>query len=268
MPTSFLNLVDDNGTNTTGTLIDKAEFQALLMGTVPTTQTNTGAVNNWAPGVDGHTFTRWAGASDATFSGCTGGQAGLLHVVKNTGTKVGYFLHASGLSSAANQFSNTATSGPTPIAPGGSVAYRHDGTLWQLVGHDQGDWITPTFAAGNYVGSGSMTWTLTSPDAAGQAFWLRGRNVTAKFALDTTTTGGTASTGLNINNGAWGGFTCGAGQWNGPIYWCSENAVLTDAFIQINAGGVALRCLKKTFANWALVTNLISVYGEIEFGVT
>jgi hypothetical protein len=138
MPTSFLNLVDDNGTNSTGTLIDKAEFQALLMG-ASITSTSTGAVNNWAPGVDGHTLIEWNGAADATFSGLTLGQAGLTVTVKNvTTTKVAYFLHQSGLSSVGNKFTNYIASGLTPVAPLGTVTYRHDGTSWQIVSHVQG----------------------------------------------------------------------------------------------------------------------------------
>lgn len=147
MAVSYLNLVNDDGSNLVGSLVDAAELQLLLRGSF-VTSTSTGAVNNWAPPIDGHTFINWNGAADATFSGLAGGAAGLTSFVRNiTATKVAYFLHQSGLSSAGNKYTNTATSVATPVGPGGWIAHRHDGTDWQLVGREQGGWIayTPTW---------------------------------------------------------------------------------------------------------------------------
>lgn len=264
MPTSFLNLVNDDGSNTLGTLIDKAEFQALLMGTVVAPQTNTGAVNNWAPGVDGHTFTRWAGTSDATFSGCAGGQAGLLHVVRNTGTKVGYFLHASGLSSAANQFANSATSGPTPIAPGGWIAHRHDGSVWQLVAHQQGALITPTYAGGNFTGSAG-SWTVDAGDVGCYAYKLEGRRLTVWFQLATTSV---ASAGAGLNIALPAGFVAVAGKTIIlPFFYNDNGGVTTVGQSQVDPSGVIIRLLKIGFANWANATNTTAVFGMVDVEV-
>lgn len=268
MAVSYLNLVNDDGSNTVGSLVDAAELQLLLRGSF-VTSTSTGAVNNWAPPVDGHTFINWNGAADATFSGLAAGAAGLIVMVKNiTTTKIANFLHQSGLSSAGNKFTNCATSAATSIAPSGSVIYRYDGTDWQLLAHEQGDWITPTFAAGTYTASGSQTWTLTSGDVTGQAYWLRGRSLDISYALDTTSVGGTPSTDLRIGNGAWGGFTCATGQWNDPVAFATDNNVIADCFSQINTAGTSLRILKKTLANWTASTNLTAIYGKAKIGVT
>jgi len=253
MPTSFLNLVNDDGSNTVGTLIDKAEIQALLMGTY-LTRTDTGAVNNWAPGVDGHTFTAWAGASDATFSGCAGGQAGLLHVVRNTGTKVAYFLHASGLSSAANQYANSVTSGATPIAPGGYIAHRHTGSVWQLVAHEQGAWIAPAWVQAHFTGNGSMTWLVEVGDVGTSRYRLTGRTVTYAFNFLTTTIAGTPNTQLQISNAQWGGYTIAAVIYQQGMAFANDGTVRA-AYSQAPASGTAINLITTAATAWAAVVN-------------
>jgi hypothetical protein len=268
MAVSFLNLVDDDGSNTVGSLVDKAELQLLLRGSM-VTSTSTGAVNNWAPPIDGHTYINWNGAADATFSGLAGGLSGLTATVKNiTTTKIASFLHQSGLSSAGNKFTNYATSGATSIAPSGSLTFRYDGTDWQLIAHEQGDWITVAFNAANFGASGAQTWTLTSPDVAGLAYWLRGRQLTVTFSLDTTSVGGTPSTALHILQAAYGGFTGGSTQYSGVMTLASDNGTLVDAYVQANASATVLRILKKTLANWTAAANTTTAYGTIIMGVT
>lgn len=268
MPTSFLNLVNDPGDNTTGTLMDKAELQALLMGTF-VTRTDTGAVNNWAPGIDGHTFTAWNGAADATFSGQTLGQAGLLHVVRNiTAAKVAYFLHQSGSSSAGNKYTNSATSGATPVGPGGYIAHRHDGTDWQLVAHQQGAWITPTFAAGNYTGSGAMTWVPDSGDITTCKYLLDGRRLHVAFRGSTMSIGGTVNTTLQLGNGAYGGFTSAVSLLL-PRVIVNDNAagVLASCYAVVTVNGTNIAISKYTFANFTLSTNLTDLYFDLDFEV-
>jgi hypothetical protein len=267
MAVTFNNLVNDSGGNTDGTLIDKAQFQLLLMGAV-VASTSTGAQNNWAPGLDGHTLIEWAGASDAAITGLATGTAGQIAMIRNTGTKVATFAHLSGSSSAANQFSNSATSGVTPVASSGSVIYRHDGTNWKLIAHEQGDWITPTFDAAHYTGAGSMTWTLTSPDRSGGGYWLRGRHLTVYQTLDTTTVGGTLSQTLQVDKAAYGGFTASAIQFSDPIAIAADAGVNVEAYLQVNASGTLIRIIKKSLAVWSAATNTTSVYFKIVFGVT
>lgn len=203
MPADFNTLVNDDGTNTLGTLILKADLQALLMGAY-VARTDTGAVNNWAPGIAGHTFVAWNGAADMTLSGIAGGQAGLTFVFRNTSTtKIASFLHQSGSSSAGNKFTNTATSGATPVAPGGFLAYRHDGTDWQLIAYEQGGWITPTFAAGDYTAA-TGTWTVAAGDVTICKYKLSGRTLEFTLALVTTDV---SATPASLRRAIPGGFT-------------------------------------------------------------
>lgn len=161
------------------------------------TSSVTGTNNNLALGVVGDTYCEWSGASDATFTGVTGGAVGLRLIIKNTGSKVLYFAHQSGSSSAANQFTNIVTSSTTPIAAGGSITYVHNGTNWILVQHEQGAAITPTFSASDYFATGA-TWTVASGDVVNFSWKLTGKMLQVNIWLDTTTFSGTASV-LSIN---------------------------------------------------------------------
>ena len=129
------------------------------------TNTETGTLNNWAPTgtVAGDTYIEWSGASDATVTGFNVGQyAGLTLTLKNTGTKVMYFVHQSGSSSAGNKLFNVITTQNTPIAPGGSAIFVYDGTNFILTRHEQAGWIayTPVWGntgTGNTLGNGTIT---------------------------------------------------------------------------------------------------------------
>lgn len=160
--------------------------------------TVTGAQNNYAPTLSSHTLIPWSGASDAAFTGIAGGSAGMLVTIKNTGTKVATFAHNSGSSSAGNKLINIATSAPTPIAPGGWITYQHDGTQWQLVSHEQGAWITPTFSGGNFSGAPSMTWTVDSGDVQAYSYYLSGKTLSVYVYATTTSVSGTINPTLQV----------------------------------------------------------------------
>lgn len=104
-------------------------------------------------------------------------------------------------STAANRLINFATVGNTSLAAGAGVAifvYDDANSRWRLVHHEQGDWITPTFAAGDYTGSGAMTWTLQSGDVLQYEFYLKGRQLYVALTLTTTTVGGTPGSTLLV----------------------------------------------------------------------
>jgi hypothetical protein len=268
MPTSFLNLVDDNGTNTTGTLIDKAELQFLLLDTVPANLTTTGTVNNWAPGLDGPTITRWTGAADLIVTGLAGGVAGQRWTFKNVTAatpSVAYFPHVSGSSSAGNQFANMATSASMPVALNGAATWEHDGSFWRMIAYEQGSWIAPTFNAADYSAVGAMTWTLTAGDVIAQRYRLSGKTMSIEFYLATTTVGGTLNNALYLTAPLWGGFTL-ASQSASRLAYMLDNNVLVDAFARGNAGTV-IQLFKTSFANWAASTNLTQVEGTMTFDI-
>lgn len=264
MAVGFTNLIDDDGSNTVGTLINKAELQLLVAGLV-VTSTSTGAQNNWTPGVSGNTMIVWSGASDAAITGLAGGVAGVTAIFRNTGTKVATFAHLSGSSSAANQFTNSATVGTTPVAPGGSITYRHDGTNWKLIAHTQGAWITPTYAAGNFTASVSMTWTVDSGDVTNYSYKLESRSLTVTWYLQTTSVGGTPSTQLKI--AIPNGFVASKAS----LHMCIQDDAAAGnvaTFVLLTASGTTMDIYHSLgVGNWAAATNTTRVFGTITFEV-
>lgn len=260
----FNNLVNDSGGGLDGTPIDKAEFQALLMGTT-VASTSTGAVNNWAPGLAGHTYIAWSGAADATISGLAGGIASQRVLIRNTGTKVAYILHQSGLSSAANRFANAATSGATPIATGGWALYHFDGGNWQLVAHEQGAWITPTYAGGDYTAS-TGTWTVDSGDILRCAWRLDGRTLSIAFRALTTSV---SATPIALRRAMPGGFSATVdSEW--PI-WVSNNAgAWAPGMVAVVAGANPIQFARDpSYPAWATATNATGISaGSFSFEVT
>lgn len=230
--------------------------------------TDVGAQNNWAPGIVGNTVIFWNGASDIAITGFAGGMAGLQVTLKNiTAAKIATFAHDSGSSSAGNKLKNIATSWLTPVAPGGSATYQYDGTDWQLIAHEQGAWITPAFAAGNYTGVGGGSWTVGAGDVTANAngYRLTGRTLEIMWTLATTTVAGTVGN-LSIGNGAWGGFT--AAKATTVTHSYSDNGaaeVLGSA--SVVAGGAALLINRLAGANWSAATDATATKGQIRIEV-
>src|SRR3990167_787127 len=59
-------------------------------------------------------------------------------------------------------------------------------------------WTTPTFSAGDFTASGSMTWTVDAGDVVTYAYTIINKVMTVLFYIDPTTVGGTPSTSLQI----------------------------------------------------------------------
>ena len=111
-------------------------------------------------------------------------------------------------STAANRLLNFATVGNTMLAAGTGVAeYLYDATVatvrWRLTAHDQGAWITPTYAGTDYT-SPTGTWVVGSGDVLAAAYHLRGRVLTVKLWVGTTDVTGTPVT---LNRVIPGGYT-------------------------------------------------------------
>lgn len=231
------------------------------------TNSDTGTKNDWAPGISGNTIIEWSGSSDLTVTGLASGTTAQIVEFKNTGTKIAYFAHNSGSSSAGNKLFNMVTSGVTPVAPKGSLSYYYDGTQWQLLHHEQGPAIDVPFTAGDFTGNGAMTWTLDSADLSQFSYHLVGRFVTFQIAIASSTTGGTPNTNLRvlIPNG----WTISATQ-----------SIIGFARTQNNGGTVAAGFIQATDAdnthilfklmaagNWANGTNNNAQQGQISFNI-
>lgn len=229
----------------------------------------TGAVNDWAPaGMSGNTVIEWNGASDAAFTGLAGGTAGQIARVKNiTAAKIATFANLV-TSAAGNQFANLVTSAPTPVAPGGWIDYQNDGTNWKLVGHEQGAWIAPAYAAGDFTAQGSMTWTVDAGDVNEYRYKLSGRTLAVAFTLRLTSVGGTLNKALYIK--VPGGFSIAQLATAGMMY--NDNAGSTYLFAASYADpalATQIQLYVSGFGttNWSASTNLTHVYGNIPIEV-
>ena len=153
------------------------------------TKTDTGTLNDWAPGISGSTVIRLNNASALSIQGLSsvGVSPGTRVTLLSVGAGHVYLVHENGGSSAANRLTNFATTGTTPLAAGlGSAEYVYDGTAsrWRLVQHSQGAPIsfTPTVA-----GSGGMTITSLAINTA--KYYLMGRVVRLYYNLSFGTSG-------------------------------------------------------------------------------
>ena len=226
------------------------------------TSTVTGSNNDLNIGVSGNTYCEWSGASAATITGITGGASGKMLVIVNTGSSVISFSHNSGSSSAANRFTNLITSDATPIAAKGYIIYLHNGTNWIYVSHQQGAWITPTFAAGDFTGNASMTWTVASGDVTTDRYLIEGTKVTYQFYYQNTTVGGTPSTDLRraiptlLTPKTAGEIVA---TWGRNL----DNGTANDGFTYtFGTGGLYMFLRRdKTSGNWAAATDNTSIQG-------
>ena len=148
--------VDDDGTGMTGTVLNNAALQALY-GEIDTAnystvvyRTDTGAFNNWDPGLNGdHTLVAWSGSALLELTGFANAVEGKRVTLWNNGTASINVYHLHG-GSGLNACQNIAPI-LTPIAPGGHATYSYvtTGGAWRLVAHEQGAWVPYTPAWGN-----------------------------------------------------------------------------------------------------------------------
>src|SRR6185295_11740692 len=156
--TAWTALGNDDGSNTVGTLIDKTQLSTLMAPVIQTT-TSTGTQNNFAITADTRLL-RCNNASLLTITGMTAGYDGQEVMITNVGAGLVSLPHQNASSTAANRFFNIATSGATSLSPAsGRARYVYDATsvAWVLLEHDQGAFITPTYAGTDYT-SPTGTW--------------------------------------------------------------------------------------------------------------
>jgi hypothetical protein len=265
------NAVAVSGAGTAGQVLTSngASADPTFQGqTTMVASTATGAQNNWAPGLVANTMILWSGASAATITGMAGGVAGQHVTIKNTGSAVISFSHNSGSSAAGNKLSNMVTSADTPVAANGYITFVYDATatLWRVVNHNQGSFITPTFAAGNFTATGSMTWTVDSGDVSACRYLLSGKTLIFSFTILTSTLGGTTNTTARIGNGAFGGFTLDSAIF--LAFMINNGDAPANQVCYAGTGGTTVDIIKLQQTNQTLTTNGYYVYGTVIVGVT
>ena len=232
------------------------------------TITNTGTVNDFAPGFTSNQplIVICGNASLLTITGVAGGTTGQQLLFLASGSQVD-FVHNSGASSAGNRFGNIATSGNTSMTVRGYAHFIYGGSGWNLVGHDQGADLAATFAAGDFTGSVSMTWTVASGDVLSLRRRLIGNTLIVKIAIKTTTVGGTPSIYLQIGNGQWGGFTVASHLKTNPCL-ILDNSVRSIGYLDVASGGLIIRVNRADGGNWSAATDTTYVFGELAFEVS
>lgn len=203
--------------------------------------TSTGAQNDFSPGLVRRTVLRCNNATLLTISGFSGGTDGDQLRIVSVGAGQVDLVHQA-TSTAANQLLNTVTTGNTSLAPGtGSAEYVYDGTTtrWRLIGHEQGNWITRTFAAGNYTAT-SGTWTVAS--ATRDAFYVKGRTLYFAARVSGTTSATPAQVNITLPNSySWVGGVLAAGvvenNGSGTQTGGLINLSTTTLGMQLLAGG-------------------------------
>ena len=166
--------------------------------TFPTIQTitSTGTQNDLAVTAARYLLLRVNNASLVTITGMSAGTDGDVIDMVSIGAGRVDLTHQGGGSTAAQRLINFATVGLTQLAAGsGTARFVYDGTTarWRLVEHEQGAWITPTFAAGDYT-SATGSWTVASGDVLAHKYWLKGRTLTYINQVSDSTVGTTPST--------------------------------------------------------------------------
>jgi hypothetical protein len=274
--TAYNALVDDDGSNTSGSFWNKNAIKTVILDPVDdalaaagaSTITTIGTQAGLAIPAGSGALTIFANnASLLTIQGIAPGVNGQQLTIYAIGAGEVDLVHQSGSATAATyRLVNIATSGLTPLAGGsGSATFIYDGTAqrWRLTAHEQGAWLTRAYAAGNYTGLTSQTWTVDSGDITSERFWLKGRTLCMEFIYLTTSVGGTPSAGLKFTL-PWGLTTQGA-----SLVWTSIRAIDngvngTGLVLAFAVGGTEMICYKDNSAsgNWTASTNNTALYGS------
>jgi hypothetical protein len=202
-------------------------------------------------------------ASLATIQGIAAGLTGQRLSIVSIGAGQVDLSHQDAAATAANRLINFATSGKTSLAAATGAAeleYDAANSRWRLVAHEQGAFITPTFAGGNFTANGAMTWTVDSGDVTTYAYLLRGRTLFVEFDIQTTTVGGTLNSLLNVAIPA--GYTLAKQQFSAAV-WASNNGTATTGLIGGPAASTVLGINKSDLTNWAAATNNTRVASSI-----
>jgi hypothetical protein len=150
---------------------------------------------------------------------------------------------------------------------GWRIQVTPDGLTWMtlfLEAESVAQWVTPTFAAGNFTGNGSMTWTVDAGDVTTLAYLIVGKTMTVAFHIITTDVGGTPSTALQILIPA--GKTA-AKTMTSTMEYSDAGGARAKGSIQVLAGGTQIQLLKADpTANWTSTTgDNTLVLGQITF---
>jgi hypothetical protein len=281
MPITRSVWIDDDGSGTTGTVLNNAELQKIynnidaLVGSSLAVRSfangDTGTVNDWNPAglTAAPSVIYWNGAGPLTITGIKGGVDGQMVTIRNRAAvdsaiiSIPYF-HTGSI--PANRIITFATSAATPIAREGSMtlAYVAAAGFWVVISHEQGAWITPPFSAANFFGG----LVVEAGDVALCRYRLSGRTVS--FVWNFASCGITGSpTYAYVAKGAWGGFSQAMLDASGSHVYgdVAESGRIGPVVSGLNLGGnIAL--VRNGYLAWTNTATAMSSNGSAQFEVT
>jgi len=202
---------------------------------------------------------RMNNASAAVIRGLKAGIPGQKVLINNVGSSTVRVSHQdTGDGIAANRCITVSTNGQI-IGAGGSLLAVYDGTTlrWRVSVLDPGDWIPVAYAAGNFTGSGAMTWTVAAGDQSTFIYRQHGALLTVLIFIVDSTVGGTPSTGLLV--AVPGGFTLNSAKENPTIGKIVDNGTALYGDFSRHTDTL-FACRRSDAANWALATNTTRVF--------
>lgn len=180
-------------------------------------------------------------------------------------------IHQSGSAGSASERLDNRILGRRSLAANSGTAtliYNTTENRWRVVEHEQGAWILPTHADGDYTASGSMTWTVTSGDVNRWAYYLKGNTLHVELDVVTASVGGTASTQL-IRALPAGYLYGGATSATWPIA-VRNNTTYQVGTMKVSGGSLFFyvnATSAPSSANWTLSTNNMAVSCSIAFQI-
>ena len=223
--------------------------------------TTTGNIDNLD--FSGADLIRMNNATDATIRGLVAGSPGQQVTIVSIGAGHVYLAHQNANSTEANRLINYATGAATPLgARAGTATYQYDATTdrWRLVAHEQGAWITPTFAAGDYTAT-SGTWTVESADVSTFTHRLVGRTMNVIWNIGTFSVSANPSSLLRVIPG---GFTSTGNQPGTCMV--ADNGETRELGVWVALGTSMYFQLGDNTA-WAITTNGGGTFGSAAFQI-
>jgi hypothetical protein len=201
-----------------------------------------------------------------TLQGIAAGEPGQRLSIFSIGAGQVDLANQNGSATAANRIVCGVT-GTISLAAGvGRVDLVYDDTAdrWRVLSHQQGKAISPTFAAGDYTGSGSMTWTVAAGDVPSDTYLLEGRTLHVWTRISTSTVAGTPSSALQ--KAIPGGFTAAREQWG--TCGVKDNATVEIGHWRVSAAAATIiQFFTFDQGNWAAATDATEIYAYVAIQV-
>lgn len=209
---------------------------------------------------------RMTNASLSTIRGLKAGYPGQKITIISTGAGQVDFANQHAGSVAANRLINFVTLFDTPLAAGkGNATYQYDDTTsrWRLTEHNQGDVISIPYAAGNFTGSGGMTWGVDLADQRSLGYFLENTKVTVIYYIGGSSV--TAPLGNTLKIALPTGMIATIDSYN-TIWYLNPGAV-APAFCRISIGGTNIEIIRLDSANMAASVNDTYAAGTLIFAI-